>query len=440
MENALLCPTNPFWWEYLDAKLDELLRFVPAIDGIIVSPGSRESKLSIAANRCGCNRCRTTTDADWYAQLINTMYKKLDPLGKKLIIRDFAFGAQDQTGILQGVNRSSENIIMALKNTPHDFYPTFPTNKAIGKSGHPEWVEFDTWGQFFGNGVFPAGIVENIQERIKDCKTQNVQGIWLRTDWENMEDHCSFNSPNILNLIAGALFAGDVSTDIDDVYREWAAYGMLSPLKPASYDQKPEPLPNPEKYICIRDFMKASWQVIKKTMYVRGHLFQDNSMFPYTMERCADIMMKTHSMDEWNPGASKQIEPTEENMAIIFAEKEQAVKEAENLGSILCLDKLGYSKDLSADLQELLDIFPYYARCFDVSCRAYFYAVKAELTHNKTDIEKVRIIIDELRTYSRTINERINQKEYTHQIPRLIDYRRLENFAANIEQHLAALK
>jgi hypothetical protein len=436
-ENALLCPTHPFWWEYMEVKMEEFLKYLPDIDGIVVSPGTRESKLSIASNRCGCERCKNTSDAEWYAKLINVMYEKLAPLGKKLIVRDFAFEANDQTGILRGVNQTSGDIIMALKNTPHDYYPTFPTNAAIGKSGHPEWIEFDTWGQFFGNGVFPASVIEDMQMRMRDCKAAGSQGIWLRTDWENMADHCSFNSPDILNTIAGAMLAQDVETPVEDIYREWAKYGMLSPLKPASYDQQPEPLPNPENYIYIRDFMKASWKIIEETMYVRGHLFQDNSMFPYSMERFTNIMMKTHSMDEWKPGASRQILPTDENIKTILAEKQHAIEESEKLKDILRLDKLGYSKELTADLKELLDLYPYYVRCFALTCRACFLTLKAETTRQRADIEAAGNEIGALRDYSAVVKKRIAQGEYTHQVPRLIDYKRLNHLADNIEKHLA---
>jgi hypothetical protein len=439
-QNGLLCPTHPFWWEYMTVKMEEFLAFVPNIDGIIVSPGTRESKLSIASNRCGCDRCKNTDDADWYAQLINVIYEKLAPLNKKLIIRDFAFGADDQTGILHGVNRTSKNIIIALKNTPHDYYPTFPTNAAIGRSGHPEWIEFDTWGQFFGNGVFPASVIEDMQKRMQDCKTAHSKGILLRTDWENMTDHCSFNSPNILNVIAGAMLSQKVDTNIDDIYKEWAEFGMLSPLKPASHDQKPEPLKNPTNYTYIRDFMKASWKVIEKTMYVRGHLFQDNSMFPYTMERGNNIMVQTHSMDEWKPGSAEQVKPTEENIKIILAEKQQAVKESEVLGTILCVDKLGYSKELTENLRELLDLYPYYTRCFEITCRAYFRTLRAETTQNEIDIEAAQKEIPNLREYAEVIKKRIAEREYTHEIPRLIDYKRLLNLVVNIEKHLAKLK
>ena len=439
-KTGFICPTNPFWWEYLDVKLEELLKFVPDFDGIIVSPGTRESKLSIATNRCGCDCCEEITDADWYAKLIGVMHTRLSTLGKKLIVRDFAFEAKDQSGILQGVNRTSLDIIIALKNTPHDYYPTFPTNAAIGKSSHPEWIEFDTWGQFFGNGVFPVSVVEDMRERMRDCKTMGAQGIILRTDWENMLDHCSFNSPNILNVIAGAMLSQNVQTDPDEVYCEWAKFGIFSPLKPASYDQKPEPLASLENYTYLRDFMKASWKIIEKTMYARGHLFQDNSMFPYTMERATNIMMKTHSLEEWRPGAAMYVSPTDENIKTILEEKQQAVLESEQLKDILRVDKLGLSAEMTSDLKELLDIYPYYVRCFEKTCKAYFLTLKAESTCDKADIDAARHEIPELRAYSEVIKKRVSQGEYTHQIPRMVDYRRLLSMALSIETHLSNLR
>ena len=439
-ESGLLCPSHPFWWEYLQTKLDELFENVPGIDGIIVSPGTRESKLSISANRCGCDRCAAMTEAEWNSSLITTMARKLRGLDKSLIVRDFAFGAHDQTVVLQGVNYLPENkdVIMSLKNTPHDFYPTFPLNPAIGNSGHPEWIEFDTWGQFIGNGIFPVSIIEDMAQRMRESYEAGAAGIFLRSDWENMDDHCAFSSPNILNTIAGAILSQNIDADIDDIYREWALnYGMLSPLKPASFDQKPAPLADPEKYTYLRDFMKASWQVIEKTLFVRGHLFQDNSMYPYTMERCAEIMVKAHSMEEWAPGSSSTILPTDENLAALFAEKALAEKEAAALPEILKVRELGLPQDMVEDIEDLLDLYNYYVHCYSLCCKAYFYGLKARTDKSEKDRAAALAVLDEIMDYSEVVRARVERGTYTHEIPRMLDYKRLTHLVGNVRAHLA---
>jgi hypothetical protein len=439
-DTGMICPSHPFWFEYLTEKLKELFTEVPGIDGIIVSPGTRESKLSITANRCGCDRCSSMKDEEWFAHLISTMHAVMNPLQKKLVVRDFAFGERDQTVVLQGVNCAGVDVTMSLKNTPHDFYPTFPTNPAIGHSGHPEWVEFDTWGQFIGNGVFPVSIIEDMQCRMRDSFASGAEGIFLRTDWENMQDACVFNSPNLVNLIAGAKYAQDVDTPCEDIYRAWAEYGLVNPMLPASADPKPEPLKNTDDYVYLRDFMRASWKVVEKTMFVRGHLFQDNSMAPYSMERGSEIMMKAHCMDEWLPGASQQVLPTSENLKIIFEEKAQAVREAEALRDILQIEKLGFSDELVAGFNELLDLYPYYVRCYEYSCKAYFLCLLAEKTRKAADRCKVEAALEQLTDYAAVVRERLEQGEYYHEIPRLMAYDRLLSLKSSILSHLEAIQ
>jgi hypothetical protein len=147
--DGALCPTDPFWWDFLSGKTQELLEDVPDIAGIIVSPATRESKISISTNRCSCDRCQKTSPLDWYTNLLGAMYDPLESKGKVLAVRDFSYTAEQQSLAINAASKVSGDIVIALKNTPHDYYPTFPNNPRIGDTcGLEQWVEFDTWGQF----------------------------------------------------------------------------------------------------------------------------------------------------------------------------------------------------------------------------------------------------------------------------------------------------
>lgn len=435
-DTGRLCPSHPFWWEYLEAKMDEFLKYIPDIDGVIVSPGTRESKLSIVANKCGCEACNNSNDAEWVGTLLKIMNDKLTAKDKFLVVRDFSFTADDQTIILEGAKMTSEDIIIALKYTPHDYFPTFPTNPAIGHSGHEEWVEFDVWGQFLGNGVFPVSLVEDFKVRMQEIYDRGVKGVWFRTDWENMDDHCVFNSPNMLNLIAGAMLSKDIDTDIEEIYKEWTRYGMLSPLKSASFIQKPVPVADEKNYTKLRDFMRASWKVMEKTVFARGLVFQDNSMFPNTMERCFGIMVDIMSLDSWEPGSSEKVEPTLENMEIIFEEKRRAVSECKKLPEILDVDSLGLPEDIAFDLKDMLDIYTYYTRCFELAARACFWCRRTEITCSEEDRNETVKVLKEIEEFIPLLKERVTRRSYTHEIRRLIDYKRFEQLIENINEHL----
>ena len=77
-ENGALCATDPFWWEFLEEKYREFFAMFLDVAGIIVSPGTRESMVSFAANRCTCQRCRDYDVDEWYRSLLAAMHRAVD--------------------------------------------------------------------------------------------------------------------------------------------------------------------------------------------------------------------------------------------------------------------------------------------------------------------------------------------------------------------------
>ena len=238
--DGTICPNHPFWTEFLKVKFTELFSVYPGIAGIIVSPGTRESAVSIAANRCTCERCQNTPALDWYVNILRAMYEPIHKAGKSLIVRDFAYTAEQQSLMIQACEAISDEIIIALKAQPHDYYPTFPTNPEIGHTGNlREYIEFDTWGQYFGMGIAPMSLVEDIKERLEVCYEKGAEGVWFRTDWELIHDASVHATPSLVNLYAGAMLSNNLDIDLDEIYRVWTAEGLYSPMKCASCSQIP---------------------------------------------------------------------------------------------------------------------------------------------------------------------------------------------------------
>ncbi len=98
------------------------------------------------------------------------MFRLLDRRGKTLTVRDFSYTSGNQGAVLAAAGRVSDRVVISLKNTPHDYCPTFPDNPRIGDvGGHRQWVEFDSWGQFFGLGVFPCIVLDDMRNRFDHC-------------------------------------------------------------------------------------------------------------------------------------------------------------------------------------------------------------------------------------------------------------------------------
>jgi hypothetical protein len=421
-------------------KQRELLDAVPDLAGVIVSPGTRESKVSISTNTCRCPRCQATDPTDWYTQLLAAMHRPLAERGKSFAVRDFSYSADQQSRMLEAARRVSGNIVISLKNTPHDYYPTFPHNPRIGHTGGlRQWIEFDTWGQFFGLGVFPVSVAEDMQYRMRHALATGAEGIALRTDWEVITDAGAFNSPNILNVVAGAMLARDVDVDLDEVYRAWAAHGLYSPLKEASAMDGPYVPGAVGSATRLKEFMRKSWQVAEKALYVRGHLFHEDDQYPDSVAKAFDMMVHIHGRDDWEPGASRLLEPTEANLDVIFSEKAQAVREVDALAGVLQPANLGLPPVLAEDLATMLELYRLYVRGYELCAKAVFLMRKAEVQPQAQAVATARASIAPLRAFGEQVRARLAGSSYPHYLYWMLDTTRTDALARDVEQRLAAI-
>ncbi len=108
-------------WQF--AQVERALEVMAAtglnalIGGIIVSPGTRESKVSVSTSTCGCPRCARASRLDWYTALLDTMYRPLAARGKTLAVRDFSYTADHQSLIIKAAARCSPDVVISLAST-----------------------------------------------------------------------------------------------------------------------------------------------------------------------------------------------------------------------------------------------------------------------------------------------------------------------------------
>jgi hypothetical protein len=436
-----ICPTNPFWWRFLDIKMRELIAAVPGLAGIIVSPGTRESKVSIATNSCTCARCQSTDPVDWYAALLRAMHTPLVEHGKTLAVRDFSYTADQQSRMITAAGRCSPDVVISLKNTPHDYYPTFPDNPRIGNTGGlRQWVEYDTWGQFFGMGVFPVSVVEDMQRRFRHALRNGVEGVSLRTDWEVITDAGAFNSPNVVNVIAGAMLAQDVELELAAVYDRLARYGLYSPMRSASCLQTPVVPTARDAARRLEAFLKASWAVMEKAAYVRGHLFHEDDQYPDTVAKAFAMMVDIHGRDEWEPGASRLVEPTADNIAVILEEKATAVREVLALPAIFDVATLGIPAQAVSEFQTMLKLYAAWVRGFECCARAVFLVRSAQFNRSSGSLDEVVAAVSNLREFKREVSVLLANTHYPHYVYWLLDTGRIDSLAQDVELQTARLR
>ena len=328
-KNGALCPNEPVWWEYIDTKYKDLLSDIDGIAGIITAPATRESRLSISGHRCTCDLCKTTRPQDWYRRLLGTMYKPLKAAGKTLVVRDFVFDLKTQTEIATVMEELPEDVIISLKNTPHDYYPTFPHNARIGNVGrHRQWIEYDTMAQYYGWGIGPSHMVDDIRYRLNYAQEHNVEGVLIRTDWEALQSHTAFHTPNVLNLYATSALSKDTSVPKEQIYRAWLTGENY--LRPDASEADIA-----EAVAWSLQLLGDSWEIIRRALYTNDCVFSDSSTFPVSLSHAWWLAEEKNSLRDWDPTKEHAMDADEPNVRIILDEKEEALRRVNALRDIV---------------------------------------------------------------------------------------------------------
>ena len=353
--DGTICPSNPFWYEeFLPYKYKELFLALPDLAGIICSIGTGEARLAISNTfACGCERCKNLDPVEWYKNMIMAMYKPFKDAGKKLIIRDFIY------------TKAEQEIILSLKNTPHDFYPTFPDNPLMGHVGsHPQITEYDVNGQFFGWGVQPSAMLSDIKRRLRYGKEHQVTGFLARTDWEGVQDWTCFDNLNMVNLYAIAAYAENENTSEEEIYLRWLQGEHM-------LDERLSPGQLKTCVQTVKEIMDETWPIVEKTNFVNGCLFSNDSCMHLTPEQFTFIGGTHHSLSERDPEKKDALEMSVENIARIIEDKEEAHVKCEKLVDRVVAGNMGLTEDAYEKMKEHFEFMRWYVRGFRLTARGY---------------------------------------------------------------------
>ena len=325
VNNGRICANNPFWWEFTRIKYKEFFEEFPEIAGVITAPATGESRVSIKSNRCECDLCKNTKKEDWFRNLFKSMYEPVHDAGKKLVIRDFAFDSQAQHEIVTVMRELPEDVIISLKNTPHDYYPTFPENARIGQVGeHEQWIEFDSMGQYFGWGIGIADLLEDYRKRLKSALSKNVSGVVLRTDWESLDGHSSFNTHNLINQYSIAMLSCNPDTPDLEIYERFLE----------KEDWFVDNITDEQKHQAVNYFMNISsrtWSVTSKTPFINSCVFSDSSLIPVSLPHAFWLAEEKNSLRDWDKSKWDALYPTRENVETAIKEKDYALDEISHI-------------------------------------------------------------------------------------------------------------
>ena len=411
---GVVCPSEPFWRDFITAKTEELLADFPLLAGLILSPGSPEGRASRVQAKCGCALCAATPLVDWYCGIIEAMHAPLAARGKRLAVRDFAYQPADHAPLIEAVGRQPRDVIFCVKTTPHDFYPTFPDNPAFGRlPDRPQWVEYDVQGQYYGWGVFPCLMFDDIRRRLVHARAKGCEGGLFRSEWERINDLAVLDGPNAPNMVAAAMLSEAPAGD-EAIAAAWLR------LRGLSEGAAP----------WLADVGARTWPILRDTLYIDDFVFSDSSMFPRNIGRAWWTMEEKHALVPWSVAHAGRLDLDAPRIAALLAQKEAAITAAHALVAFLDLPHAGVPADLLALWRQSAAPLPLYAEgmrlCAEVCLRARWQerdAANADTAAFAAAIERLAAFADRLRPLA-------TEARHPHQVVMLLDAHRADDIVA----------
>jgi hypothetical protein len=246
----------------------------------------------------------------------------------RLMVRDFTFTSGAQAAVVDAVASLPDDVGVSFKNTPHDYYPTFPHNPRIGHVGHhDQWIEIDCMGQFFGWGVAPSVMLDDMRDRFAYARAHGVTGVILRTDWEGLDGHTAFDTCNRVNVCGAAALARDPHTTDVEIYGHW-----LVETRMLAGDASPAERAGAADW--CRRLLGRSWELISNSMFVRSCVFAESSCLPISMADAVWVGEEKDGLRDWDPDASDALVATAANVTRILAAEDGALALATELRSL----------------------------------------------------------------------------------------------------------
>ncbi len=223
---------NPVFWTWFKQDYRDMIALIPQVDGLIltfIETGARAERQYSRSLK---------SEAEKLALVINSVADVVvGELDKKLYIRTFSYSDSEYDAIIGCIEHLKyDEIILMMKETPHDFFLTHPNDKYAGTIDRPTIIEFDIGNEFNGQGVIANTWPEYVLKRWGDfVARKNIIGYVARTDRNGTTS--VIDKPSEILLYALQQYSNDTTVAADKVYDDFITleYGSeaLPYLKPA---------------------------------------------------------------------------------------------------------------------------------------------------------------------------------------------------------------
>jgi hypothetical protein len=205
---------------------------------------------------------------------------------------------------------------------------------------------------------------------------------------------------------------------------------LMPPVSPTAQDASQR----------LKALMQASWKVMEKAHYTRGHVFSEDGQWIETIAKAFNYMTDIHGRDHWEPSKpSRLVQPTDENIAAVRAEKQQAVDEVRGLRDLMRPETLGIPQEMVDDYNLIFEFYEYYIRGYQLFCEAVFLGRKAQVSGAPDDAEAALASLPALHAFRRELIERLEGTTYPHYVYWILDESRVTDLIADIEAEMAGV-
>jgi hypothetical protein len=207
---------DPKLWTWLAERYQKLYELVPELDGVVVSL-SETGPAAVTRETGVISTMQRQLRVAKIGEVLNRVH---EPLGKRVIIRDFG----ETLWARQGILLCPDPVWAMTKVIFGDWQPYSEHSITYGYYGdRPLIVEFDLCGEYLGQSVIPWCDPAYIKYRWDHAaKAGSPKGAVARIGRDEYDQHhAALGTPNEINIEMFCRLMHDRNTDPDVVWKEW---------------------------------------------------------------------------------------------------------------------------------------------------------------------------------------------------------------------------
>jgi hypothetical protein len=362
-ERAALCPSDPATWKIIEAYVGEYAQQTPGA-GLYVTFWDNYGIF------CQCERCRKSGLNQFPNELtecVRHYHAALAPLKKKLVVRTWSSGVPHWLGeewvhapgydhfggagteLWAGViGKLPPEILIQTKVYHADCQPDARFSTLLGRAKpHTEIAEWQITGQTTGRFYFPASTVNHTAQTMrKSLELVGASGgvslyfgATKQPQFELLDDIA-----NSINVRAWRELSWQPDADVDKIWMDWATPIFGAAAAPH-----------------VVKALQLSEDAVNRTFSTLGFGTDTNSEFAKTIARRETLLKYTNRY--FLPEGQRNLAPTLENVQRVIAEKDECLRQIDEMFRELELAKPGLKPEHFAELATRFDWLREFAIC-----------------------------------------------------------------------------